>query len=165
MRISGFNGVGKTTLFKTILSQIPLLSGSININKNVVFGYYEQNHNFSNINNTAIQEVLFYYPKMTEKEVRSALAKSGLSSKKQMQPLNKLSGGEQCKVQLCIITMTPCNLLLLDEPTNHLDVKAKESLAKAINKFPGSVLFVSHEDDFSKMIFDCKELNLSEIKI
>ena len=152
------------TLFKTILSQIPALSGTININKNVVFGYYEQNHIFSNNDNTAIQEVLHNYPKMTEKEVRSALAKSGLSSKKQMQPLSELSGGEQCKVQLCIITMAPCNLLLLDEPTNHLDVKSKQALANSINKFPGSVLFVSHEDDFANLINDCKEINLSKCR-
>ena len=164
IRISGFNGVGKTTLFKTILSQIPSLSGTININKNVVFGYYEQNHIFSNNDNTAIQEVLHNYPKMTEKEVRSALAKSGLSSKKQMQPLSELSGGEQCKVQLCIITMAPCNLLLLDEPTNHLDVKSKQALAYSINKFPGGVLFVSHENDFANLINDCKEINLSKCR-
>lgn len=162
MRISGFNGIGKTTLFKTLLGQIPQLEGTININNNVVFGYYEQDHKFLSDEHTAIDEMREYYPKMTEKEIRSALAKSGLSSKKQMQPIKSLSGGEQCKIQLCLISLTPCNLLLLDEPTNHLDVKAKEVLAKAINNFPGGVIFVSHENEFAEKIDECKTLDLED---
>lgn len=164
IRISGFNGVGKTTLFKTILGEIKQLDGTININNNVIFGYYEQDHKFVNSDWTAIDEVLFFYPKMEQKEIRSALAKYGLSTKKQLQPIGSLSGGEQCKIQLCIIGQSPCNVLFLDEPTNHLDVKAKKVLAKAINAFPGSVVYVSHENDFAQMIENNKEIRLDGIK-
>lgn len=160
LRVSGFNGVGKTTLFKTIMGIIPPLAGTININNNVIIGYYEQDHNFLNSEHTAIDEMKLYYPKMQDKEIRSALAKFGLNSKRQMQPIKSLSGGEQCKIQLCIIGFTPCNLLLLDEPTNHLDVKAKQVLAKAINKFSGGVIFVSHENEFANLIDDCLTLDL-----
>lgn len=163
LRINGFNGVGKTTLFRTILGEIKQLDGTININNNVVIGYYEQNHKFENPEWTAIDEVWFHYPKMEQKEIRSALAKNGLSTKKQMQPIESLSGGEQCKIQLCIIGLSPCNVLFLDEPTNHLDVKAKNVLAQAINKFPGSVIYVSHENEFAKMIENNKEINLANL--
>lgn len=164
LRINGFNGVGKTTLFKTILGQIKQLEGTININNNVVFGYYEQDHKFENPEWTAIDEVAFFYPRMEQKEIRSALAKNGLSTKKQLQPIESLSGGEQCKIQLCLIGLSPCNVLFLDEPTNHLDIKAKKVLAKAINDFPGSVIYVSHENDFAELIENNKEINLGEIK-
>ena len=164
LRINGFNGVGKTTLFKTILGEIKQLEGTININNNIIFGYYEQSHKFANENWTPIDEVSFYYPKMDQKEIRSALAKYGLSTKKQLQPINSLSGGEQCKIQLCIIGQSPCNVLFLDEPTNHLDVKAKRVLANAINNFLGSVIFVSHENDFASLINNVKEIKLDSIK-
>ena len=164
IRINGFNGVGKTTLFKTILGEIKQLDGTININNNVVFGYYEQDHKFVNDNWTAIDEILFFYPKMEQKEIRSALSQYGLSTKKQLQPIGSLSGGEQCKIQLCLIGMSPCNVLFLDEPTNHLDVKAKQVLAHAINEFPGSVIYVSHENDFAQMIENNKEIKLDSIK-
>ena len=163
LRINGFNGVGKTTLFKTILHEINQLSGTININNNVVFGYYEQDHKFQNPEWTPIDEVAFFYPKLTQNEIRSALAKVGLSTKKQQQPIEALSGGEQCKIQLCLISMTPCNVLFLDEPTNHLDIKAKAVLAHAINEFPGSVIYVSHENDFAKLIKNNKEINLAKL--
>ena len=101
---------------------------------------------------------------MDQKEIRSALAKYGLSTKKQLQPINSLSGGEQCKIQLCIIGQSPCNVLFLDEPTNHLDVKAKRVLANAINNFLGSVIFVSHENDFASLINNVKEIKLDSIK-
>lgn len=163
LRINGFNGVGKTTLFKTILHEIPPLAGTVNINNNVVFGYYEQDHKFQNPEWTAIDEVAFFYPKLNQNEVRSALSKAGLSTKKQLQPIGSLSGGEQCKIQLCLICMAPCNVLFLDEPTNHLDVKAKNVLAKAINEFPGSVIYVSHENEFADMIENNKEINLGTL--
>ena len=164
LRINGFNGVGKTTLFKTILGQIKQLEGTININNNVIFGYYEQDHKFENPDWCAIDEVAFHYPKMEQKEIRSALAKNGLSTKKQLQPIESLSGGEQCKIQLCLIGLSPCNVLFLDEPTNHLDVKAKKVLATAINNFPGSVIYVSHENDFARLIENNKEINLADIE-
>lgn len=164
IRISGFNGVGKTTLFKTILGEIKQLDGTININNNVVFGYYEQDHKFANDAWTAIDEVSFFYPKLEQKEIRSALAKAGVSTKKQMQPIKSLSGGEQCKIQLCLICLSPCNVLFLDEPTNHLDVKAKKVLAHAINEFLGSVIYVSHENDFADMVHDTKTIKLDRIK-
>ena len=163
IRISGFNGVGKTTLLKTILGQLKPICGTININKNVVFGYYEQDHLFTNKSNTAIDEVAAHYPKMTTGQIRSILAKAGLSTKKQMQPISSLSGGEQCKIQLCLMMQEPSNLLILDEPTNHLDALAKTALAHALNNYPGGVIFVSHEDEFAKKINNHKEINLAKI--
>ena len=152
IRISGFNGIGKTTLLKTLLNEIPALSGKIEKHKLLNIGYFAQEINWRNDNLTPIEEVRNHYPKLTDKQIRSCLSKAGLLSKLQMQPLKSLSGGEQTKVKLCSFILQPFNMLILDEPTNHLDVNSKKALAKAINQFNGAVIFVSHEEDFVKQI-------------
>ena len=90
------------------------------------------------------------YPDMVMKEVRKALALCGISSKHAMQPVGTLSGGEQAKVKMCMLTLKPCNFLILDEPTNHLDIQAKEVLKTALVEFAGTILLVSHEENFYK---------------
>ena len=85
------------------------------------------------------------HPDLTAKEVRRCLAQCGVSGEHAVQPVGTLSGGEQAKVKLCLLTLTPCNFLILDEPTNHLDRQAKDALREALVEFPGTVLLVTHE--------------------
>ena len=85
---------------------------------------------------------------MVTKDVRKHLARCGISSKHAMQAIGTLSGGEQAKVKMCLLTLTSCNFLIMDEPTNHLDVQAKEALKTALSTFAGTVLLVSHEEAF-----------------
>lgn len=160
IRLSGFNGVGKTTILKTICNKIPALDGTINFMGKVKIGYYEQELHFEDLNLTPLQELSNTYPHCTEKELRQALAKVGITAKHIAEPLRLLSGGEQCRVQLCKLTFEPYHCLILDEPTNHLDIKAKKALVKAINNFSGAVIFVSHEQDFADMIINHQEIDM-----
>jgi ATPase subunit of ABC transporter with duplicated ATPase domains len=95
-----------------------------------------------------MEELWQYFPGKTQREIREALAKCGLRNEHIMHKMTQLSGGEQSKVRLCKLTLTPSNWLILDEPTNHLDVESKEVLKKALKKFPGTIIVVSHEKEF-----------------
>lgn len=148
LAITGFNGIGKSTFLKTISGSLPAIGGSFKLATNVVIGYYEQEHIFENSNLTPLQFIWDEYPKMTEREVRGALAKCGLRAEHIVEPIKKLSGGEQSKVKICKLMLYPCNVLILDEPTNHLDKNAIEQLSTAIKSFDGTVLFVSHDSGF-----------------
>lgn len=148
--ITGFNGVGKSTLLKTLIGQIPSIHGHYKFSDQVTIGYFEQDLIWEDTTRTPIQIVSDNYPDMMIKEVRKSLARCGISSKHVMQPIGTLSGGEQAKVKMCLLTLRPCNFLILDEPTNHLDVQAKDSLKDALSEFPGTVLLVSHEENFYK---------------
>ncbi len=161
VRISGFNGIGKTTLLKTIIGEIPALSGNLKLHPFVKIGYFEQNLKWSNPERTPLQEMREDFPKLEDKELRGALAKAGLASKYQVRPLNTLSGGEQSKVKLAKFVLQSFNLIILDEPTNHLDTISKQALAKAINAFRGTVIFVSHEEDFTPLV-EAREIDLSK---
>lgn len=144
--ITGCNGIGKSTLLKTIMGVIQPLSGEIQFGDYIYPSYYEQESVASE--RTALQEVWNLYPKKSQKEIRAALAKCGLKQEHVMQSMSHLSGGEQSKVRLCKLMLAPCNWLLLDEPTNHLDVNAKEALKKALIEFNGTILLVCHEKEF-----------------
>ncbi len=146
--ITGFNGVGKSTLLKTLVGQIPSMHGHYIFSDQVTIGYFEQDLIWEDTARTPIQIVSDSYPDMVMKEVRKALALCGISSKHAMQPVGTLSGGEQAKVKMCMLTLKPCNFLILDEPTNHLDIQAKEMLKAALAEFAGTVLLVSHEENF-----------------
>ena len=146
--MTGFNGIGKSTLLKTLISQIPSLSGSFRFSEQVKIGYFEQELAWADIEKTPIQIVSDAYPSLTIKDVRKRLAGCGISSKHAMQEIGTLSGGEQAKVKMCLLMMKPCNFLIMDEPTNHLDALAKESLKTALEEFEGTVLLVSHEEAF-----------------
>ncbi len=146
--ITGFNGIGKSTLLKTLAGQIPSLRGSYKFSDQVVAGYFEQELKWNDKTMTPMELISDARPDFAGKEVRKNLARCGISSKHAMQPIGTLSGGEQAKVKTCLLTLKPCNFLILDEPTNHLDVLAKEALKEALAEFPGTVLLVSHEEAF-----------------
>lgn len=143
----GYNGIGKTTTLRTLLGQLPSLSGSVQLGERVQPAYFEQEAE-SQAAHTALEDVWRAHPKMTQKEVRSALARCGLRTEHIEQPMKSLSGGEQTKVRLCHLMLADSNLLVLDEPTNHLDQAAKEALQEALRNYPGTVLLVSHEPEF-----------------
>lgn len=144
---TGANGIGKTTLLKTVLGLIPPLSGRTVLGDYLYPGYFEQEMTGAK-NNTCIEELWCEYPGFTQYEVRAALAKCGLTTKHIESQVRVLSGGEQAKVRLCKLINRETNVLLLDEPTNHLDVDAKEELKRAITAYKGSVVLICHEPEF-----------------
>ena len=154
----GANGIGKTTLLKSILGLIPALEGTCELGENLQIGYFEQEVKCVNTN-TCIEELWQEFPSFTQYEVRSALAKCGLTTKHIESQVRVLSGGEQAKVRLCKLINRETNILLLDEPTNHLDVDAKDSLKQALTEYRGSVLLICHEPEFYRDIvsevWDC----------
>ena len=162
--ITGFNGVGKSTLLKTILGVIPKLGGDYELHKNIVVGYYEQENDFSHYEGTPFNYVQQYYPKLNDSQTRTALSRCGLNSVHVKKQIKLLSGGEQSKTKLCVITLMPCNLLILDEPTNHLDVLAIERLKESIAEFKGTVIFVSHDKQFVNEVAT-KIYNLEDISL
>ncbi|MBC8590046.1 ABC-F family ATP-binding cassette domain-containing protein [Wansuia hejianensis] len=143
----GANGLGKTTLLKSILGIIPPLSGEVELGDNLQIGYYEQEIMDKN-NNTCIEEIWNEFPGLSQFEVRSALAKCGLTTQHIESKFMVLSGGEQAKVRLCKLINRETNILILDEPTNHLDVDAKKELKRALKAYKGGVLIISHEPEF-----------------
>lgn len=145
----GTNGIGKTTLLKSLLGLIPPLSGSCEQGENLQIGYFEQEVKGENPN-SCIEEIWEEFPGFTQYEVRSALAKCGLTTKHIESKVRVLSGGEQAKVRLCKLINRDTNVLLLDEPTNHLDVDAKDELKCALLDYRGSVLLICHEPEFYK---------------
>lgn len=146
--ITGFNGIGKSTLIKTLLGQILALQGQFHFSDQVALGYYEQDFIWEDVTRTPLQILSDSYPALTEKEIRKNLSRCSISSKHAMQPVGTLSGGEQAKLKMCLLTLRPCNFIIMDEPTNHLDLLAKEALKSALSDFPGTVLLVSHEEKF-----------------
>ncbi len=150
--IKGVNGLGKSTLLKTLLKIIPSLEGDIHHDQFMNVGYFEQEESTSD--KTALQEFWDEFPSLTNAEARAALAKCGLTTEHITTQMRVLSGGENAKVRLCKIMQRPANVLVLDEPTNHLDIYAKEELAKAIQEFKGTVLLVCHESEFYTGVVD-----------
>ena len=143
----GANGIGKTTLLKSILGLIPSLAGSVELGDNLQIGYFEQEGDYDN-STTCIQEIWKDFPGFSQYEVRSALAKCGLTTKHIESQVRVLSGGEQAKVRLCKLINRESNILLLDEPTNHLDADAKDELKRALKEYKGSILLICHEPEF-----------------
>ncbi|WP_406243523.1 ABC-F family ATP-binding cassette domain-containing protein [Tissierella carlieri] len=143
----GANGLGKTTLLKSILGEIKSVSGGVELGDNLQIGYFEQEIKDKN-NNSCIDEIWQEFPGYTQYEVRAALAKCGLTTKHIESKVMVLSGGEQAKVRLCKLINKETNVLILDEPTNHLDIDAKEELKRALKAYKGSILLISHEPDF-----------------
>lgn len=156
----GSNGIGKTTLLKSILGLIKPLSGSVEQGDYLSIGYFEQEM-MPGIETTCIEEIWQEFPGFTQYEVRAALAKCGLTTKHIESKVKVLSGGEQAKVRLCKLINRETNILLLDEPTNHLDVDAKEELKRALQAYKGSILMVCHEPEFYEGlvtdVWDCRE--------
>ncbi|EYE88520.1 heme ABC transporter ATP-binding protein [Fervidicella metallireducens AeB] len=145
--IRGVNGLGKSTLLKTLLGILKPVEGEVKLGEYLYPGYFEQESNRDNYN-TAMDEIWNEYPGLTNYEVRQALAKCGLTNDHITSQMAVLSGGENAKVRLCKLMLKEVNWLILDEPTNHLDVDAKEELKKALKEFKGTVLLVCHEPEF-----------------
>lgn len=156
--LTGANGIGKTTLLKSILGLLPPISGSVEQGDYLSIGYFEQEMD-QNFSTSCIEEIWKEFPGFTQYEVRSALAKCGLTTKHIESKVKVLSGGEQAKVRLCKLINRETNLLLLDEPTNHLDVDAKSELKRALKEYKGSILMVCHEPEFYEElatdVWDC----------
>lgn len=144
--ITGCNGIGKSTLLKTIMGVIPPISGKVELGDFLYPVYFEQETKAKDC--TAFDEVWNEFPQKPQSEIRGALGRCGLKNEHVLQKISQLSGGEQAKVRLCKLMMTPGNWLLLDEPTNHLDVHAKQALKEALIKFDGTILLVCHEKEF-----------------
>lgn len=145
--LTGANGIGKTTLLKSLLGLIEPMSGSVEHGDHLNIGYFEQEMD-KDIKTTCIEEIWKEFPSYTQYEVRAALAKCGLTTKHIESLVRVLSGGEQAKVRLCKLINRESNVLLLDEPTNHLDQDAKTELRRALMEYRGSILIVCHEPDF-----------------
>jgi len=156
--LTGSNGIGKTTLLKSILGLIKPVSGEVEQGDYLHIGYFEQEMDQS-VKTTCIEEIWNEFPSFSQYEVRSALAKCGLTTKHIESLVRVLSGGEQAKVRLCKLINKETNILLLDEPTNHLDVDAKAELKRALMAYKGSILMVCHEPDFydglATDVWDC----------
>lgn len=162
----GANGLGKTTLLKSLTGLIPPVEGTIDHGGGREIGYFEQEEMRENMN-TALEEFWESFPSATQQEVRSALAKCGLTSKQIESKVSVLSGGEKAKLRLAKIMNRPTNVLILDEPTNHLDPVAKDELKRALIAYKGSILLVSHEPEFYRdivnTIWNCENWTLKVV--
>lgn len=161
--LTGANGIGKTTLLKSILGINKPLEGSVTLGDYLEIGYFEQEMAPGNTT-TCIDEIWNEFPSYTQYQVRSALAKCGLTTKHIESQVRVLSGGEQAKVRLCKLINRETNILLLDEPTNHLDKDAKDELKRALKEYKGSILLICHEPDFydglATDVWDCSQWSL-----
>lgn len=148
----GPNGIGKSTLLKTIIQKLQLLSGTIEYGANVTFGYYDQEQAVLSSNKTVLQELWDRYPLKQEKEIRTTLGHFLFSGDDVLKTVSSLSGGEKARLALAILMLEKANVLILDEPTNHLDLDSKEVLENALVDYPGTILFVSHDRYFINRI-------------
>lgn len=149
----GANGIGKTTLLRSMIGEIDSISGNVIKGDYQYIGYFQQEIKDDNYN-SCIDEIWEEFPSLTQYEVRSALAKCGLTTKHIESKVMVLSGGEQAKVRLCKLINRQSNILVLDEPTNHLDKDAKEELKRALKIYKGAILLICHEPEFYEDVVD-----------
>ena len=150
--IIGPNGIGKSTLLKSLLHQIPLISGTVKFGANLEIGYYDQEQQQLHPEKTVLDEVWDDHPEVPEKDIRSLLGSFLFVGDDVYKPVHDLSGGEKARLELTKLSFKPINFLILDEPTNHLDIDSREVLENAINEFTGTVLFVSHDRYFINQV-------------
>lgn len=146
--IIGPNGIGKSTLIKTIAQKIPALGGNIVYGSNIQIGYYDQKQAEFTSNMTILDYVWNQYSHMPEKDIRTILGRFLFTQEEVKKVINDLSGGEKARLQLALLMLEKNNVLILDEPTNHLDIDSKEMLEQALQNFEGTLLFVSHDRYF-----------------
>lgn len=144
----GPNGVGKTTLLKIALGILEQTRGSVSVGANIKIGYYDQLQESLSPEKRIIDEIWDEFPRLTETEVRNALAAFLFKGEEPLREIKKLSGGERARVELTKLALRDVNFLILDEPTNHLDIDAREALEEALNGFEGTILAVSHDRYF-----------------
>ncbi|MDX9692355.1 MAG: ABC-F family ATP-binding cassette domain-containing protein [Acholeplasmataceae bacterium] len=159
--ITGKNGIGKSTLIKTLLDVIPKIRGEFKWIDTAKIAYFEQDSKFD-AGLTPFMVIHHKYPHFTKKEVMALLGNHGITFDMATRDINSLSGGEQTKVRLALLRHQKGNVLILDEPTNHLDVNAKEALKEALIEYQGTLIIVSHEKDFYEEICDY-EISLYDI--
>ncbi|MDR1392023.1 MAG: ATP-binding cassette domain-containing protein [Clostridiales bacterium] len=152
--IIGFNGIGKSTLIKTLIKEKPAISGWFQFSDHVKINYFEQSLNWPQSNLTPLEIISEKFPKLSQQQIRKTLAQCGISAKNAMQSVITLSGGEQSKVKLCILVNTKSNFLILDEPTNHLDADAKTILKEQLKNWQGNLILISHEKKFYEDLID-----------
>lgn len=143
--VIGDNGIGKSSLFKTIQGIIPHYVGEVIWGKNATISYYEQENLNLNPENKAIDELWDRFPHIPEAQIRKVLGNVLLTKEEVFRPVKVISGGERARLALCIIMLEKSNVLLLDEPTNHLDLNSKEVLESALSDYDGTVIFISHD--------------------
>lgn len=146
--VIGPNGIGKSTLLKTIVKELPILAGEIKYGANLQIGYYDQEINHLDPKKTVLDTVWDHHKTMLEKDVRSVLASFLFSADDLNKTVGQLSGGQRARLALTVLSLENNNFLIFDEPTNHLDIEAKEVLEQALENFPGTILFVSHDRYF-----------------
>ena len=160
--IVGFNGIGKSTLLKTLLGIIPPVKGYSWTFDTTRIGYFEQELVWEDATLSPLEIIRDKFPKLSQKDARSYLDKCAISSKEVLEPIRSLSGGEQAKVKLCILMLTDSNFLILDEPTNHLDVLAKDALKEQLKLWEGTLVLVSHDrqfyNDICKKVIDIEKI-------
>lgn len=150
--IVGPNGIGKSTLLKTLVGHQEALAGTMQKGTNVSIAYYEQEQQHLNLNKTVLHEIWDDYPQMLERDVRSLLGQFLFSGEDVNKIVRDLSGGEKARLVLARLMLVKANLLVLDEPTNHLDIYSKEVLEQSLLDYPGTILFVSHDRYFLNRI-------------
>ena len=154
LAVIGENGIGKSTLLKTLNGNIPKINGDIEYGHNVNIGYFDQQMEFKNTENTVFDDVSEAFPNLTTTQIRTLLGTFLFSGEDVFKKINVLSGGEKSRLQLCKILKKGSNLLLLDEPTNHMDIVGKESLEQILKEYKGTLIFVSHDRYFVNKIAD-----------
>lgn len=152
--IRGTNGIGKSTLVKTLLNKLPPISGGFAWHPFAKIGYLEQDLSFTSTDINANAYVAEFFPRLSTKEIRAHLARVGIKNDLCTKSLSELSGGEQVRVKLCLLSLSGHNVLVLDEPTNHLDVRAKAALETALQSFKGAIILISHEKAFAEAVCD-----------
>ncbi len=163
--IIGPNGIGKSTLLKSILDRIPLVSGSIKLGANLQIGYYDQEQQQLHPEKSVLNEVWDDHPNIPEKDIRSLLGSFLFVGDDVYKLVHDLSGGEKARLELTKLSFKPINFLILDEPTNHLDIESREVLENAINEFSGTVLFISHDRYFiNQVATDVLDMSATGIK-
>ncbi|WP_295731513.1 ribosomal protection-like ABC-F family protein [uncultured Limosilactobacillus sp.] len=150
--IIGPNGIGKSTLLKTILHKLPAISGTIKLGANLDIGYYDQEQQQLHPEKTVLDEVWDDHPEVPETDIRSLLGSFLFVGDDVFKTVHELSGGQKARLELTKLSFQPINFLILDEPTNHLDIDSREVLETAINEFSGTVLFVSHDRYFLNQV-------------
>ncbi|EAC9720239.1 ABC transporter ATP-binding protein [Listeria monocytogenes] len=152
LALVGPNGIGKSTLLKTLIRDIPALSGEFHFGAGVKIGYYDQEQAKLKSNKTVLMELWDDYPELNEVNVRTTLGNFLFSDDDVLKNVQSLSGGEKARLALAKLTLLEANVLILDEPTNHLDIESKEVLEAALIDFEGTILFVSHDRYFINRI-------------
>ena len=148
----GDNGTGKTTILKIINEMVPADHGTVTLGANVHIGYYDQEHQVLHMEKNLMEEISDAYPGLTNTEIRNVLAAFLFTGDDVFKRVGDLSGGERGRVSLAKLMLSEANLLILDEPTNHLDITSKEILEQALNRYTGTVLFVSHDRYFINQV-------------